>query len=156
MIRPTVVDDTPALLTLVKETGVFKLLEIAALDEVLRDYHATEHALGHEAITYERDGRILGFAYYAPAEMAVGTWHLWWIAVRKQQQVRGIGTELLRHVEADIQRRRGRLLIIETSSLPHYDNTHRFYRKHGYEKHAELRDFYADGDDMVIFRKRLT
>ena len=28
-----------------------------------------------------------------------------------------------------------------------------FYRKHGYEQHATLQDFYADGDDMVIFRK---
>lgn len=155
MIRPTVVDDTPALLALVKETGVFKPLEIVALDEVLRDYHAAEHALGHEAITYDQDGRILGFAYYAPAEITVGTWHLWWIAVGKTQQAKGIGSELLCHVESDIQRRGGRLLVIETSSLPHYDNTHRFYRKHGYDKHAVVQDFYADGDDMVIFRKRL-
>ena len=31
----------------------------------------------------------------------------------------------------------------------------RFYLKHGYEQAAVVRDFYADGDDQVIFRKRL-
>jgi ribosomal protein S18 acetylase RimI-like enzyme len=80
---------------------------------------------------------------------------LYWIAVSPHLQARGIGTVLLRHAEEDIRRRQGRLFLIETSSLPHYDLTRRFYLKHGYEQGAVLRDFYADGDDMVVFRKRL-
>ena len=44
MIRPTVPDDTPALLEIARGTGVFKPLEIVALHEVLDDYHAREHA----------------------------------------------------------------------------------------------------------------
>jgi len=49
----------------------------------------------------------------------------------------------------------GRLFLIETSSLPIYDPTRRFYLKHGYEQAATIGDFYTDGDDQVIFRKRL-
>ena len=45
--------------------------------------------------------------------------------------------------------------MIETSSLPQYELTRKFYLKHGYEQHAVLKDFYTDGDDMVIFRKHL-
>ena len=30
-----------------------------------------------------------------------------------------------------------------------------FYLKHGYEQVATVPDFYADGDSLVIFRKRL-
>jgi len=59
-------------------------------------------------------------------------------------------------VDRIIRRHGGRILLIETSSLPHYDPTRRFYLKHGYGQEAVLRDFYADGDDMVVFRKRLT
>jgi hypothetical protein len=33
--------------------------------------------------------------------------------------------------------------------------TRRFYLKYGYELTGTVREFYADGDDMVIFRKRL-
>ena len=58
-------------------------------------------------------------------------------------------------MEADIVRSGGRLFIVETSSLPSYDLTRKFYLKHGYEQAAVVRDFYSDGDDQVIFRKRL-
>lgn len=51
--------------------------------------------------------------------------------------------------------RGGRLLLIETSSLPHYEPTRRFYLKHGYERSCAIADYYADGDDLVVFRKRL-
>jgi ribosomal protein S18 acetylase RimI-like enzyme len=155
MIRPTIPEDTPHLVPLAQGTGVFKAHEIQALQEVLDDYHSEMHALGHRAVTYERDGKILGFAYYAPAAMTDRTWDLYWIAVTQQTQAKGIGGQLLRHVEADIRRQEGRLLLIDTSSLPHYQLTRKFYLKHGYQQDAVLHDFYADGDDKVVFSKRL-
>lgn len=154
MIRPTVKGDTPALLALTKQTGVFKPHEIQALDEVLRDYHATNHTLGHVSVTYEEGKEVLGFAYYAPAAMTDRTWYLYWIAVTKHTQARGIGGKLLKHVEDDVRRQRGRLLLVETSSLPTYDLTHKFYLKHEYEQSAVIADFYCDGDNLVIFSKR--
>jgi len=155
MIRPTATGDTPTLIELARETGVFKPAEIVALREVLDDYHAVNRDLGHLALTLEEGGEILGFAYYAPASMTDRAWYLYWIAVAPKRQGKGLGSDLLRHVEDDVRHRNGRLFLIETSSLPHYDPTRRFYLKHGYEVGAVLRDFYADGDDLVIFRKRL-
>ncbi len=154
VIRPTVPADTPPLVDLATGTGVFKPLEIEALKEVLHDYHAANHAHGHRAATCEQDGRVAGFAYYAPAAMTEQTWYLYWIAVSKQIQARGIGAALLGHAEAEIQQAGGRVLFIETSSLPHYELTRRFYLKQGYDLEATLRDYYAEGDHMVIFRKR--
>lgn len=156
MIRPTIPADTPALLELAEATGVFKPHELVALREVLDDYHDHNQALGHCSVTDETDGAILGFAYYAPASMTDRTWYLYWIAVRKAEQARGLGSALLRHAETEIAAQQGRVLLIETSSLPNYDLTRRFYRKHGYDQEAVLRDFYAEGDDMVVFRKRLS
>ena len=154
MIRPTVPADTPTLITLTDATGVFKKLEIQALQEVLDDFHAANHKLGHQAVTFEDAGKILGFAYFAPAAMTDRTWYLYWIAVSKQTQARGVGGKLLKYTEDAIRQERGRVLFIETSSLPHYQLTRQFYVKHGYDKEAVLRDYYADGDDMVVFRKR--
>jgi ribosomal protein S18 acetylase RimI-like enzyme len=155
MIRPTTPADTPALVEIARGTAVFKPLEIEALQEVLDDYHAENHAHGHRAVTYEQDGRPVGFAYYAPAAMTDRTWYLYWIAVSKHTQARGVGARLLRHAEDEIRNLQGRLFLIETSSLPHYELTRRFYLKHGYEQAAVIRDFYADGDDIIIFRKHL-
>jgi len=155
MIRPTVPADTPPLLALAQGTGVFKPHEIQALDEVLSDYHASNREGGHRSATWEEDGHIFGFAYWAPAAMTDRTWYLYWIAVRKQRQAGGIGGELMEHVEDDIRKAGGRVLFIETSGLPHYQLTRGFYQKIGYQQVAVLPDYYSDGDDMVVFRKRL-
>jgi ribosomal protein S18 acetylase RimI-like enzyme len=156
MIRPTVPSDTPTLLAIAQGTGVFKPIESEALQEVLDEYHELMHQHGHRSVTYEHEGQVLGFAYFAPTSMTDRTWHLYWIAVSKQTQARGVGGELLRYVEEEIRHARGRQLLIETSSLPHYELTRRFYLKHGYERVCVQPDYYADGDDMVVFRKRLT
>jgi ribosomal protein S18 acetylase RimI-like enzyme len=155
MIRPTRPDDVPELIALTDATGRFKPLEIIALREVLDDYFAEAHPSGHRAVTLEREGAIDGFAYYAPASMTDRTWHLWWIAVRRDRQGAGLGGTLLKHVEDDIRQQQGRLIFIETGSVPKYEATRLFYKKHGYEEHAMLKDFYARDDSQVIFRKAL-
>jgi ribosomal protein S18 acetylase RimI-like enzyme len=83
------------------------------------------------------------------------SWYLYWIAVAKQTHARGIGGKLLKQVEDCIRSQNGRILFIETSSLPHYDLTRKFYIKHHYEQACVLPDFYADADDLVVFRKKL-
>ena len=142
-------------MSLTEATGVFKPHEVEALQEVLEEYHEANQGFGHIAVVDERDGTIVGYAYYAPASMTDRSWYLYWIAVTKQTQAKGIGSGLLRTPRTTSARKNGRVLFIETSSLPHYDPTRRFYLKHGYDVTGVLRDYYADGDDMVVFRKRL-
>src|SRR5262249_35748322 len=145
MIRDTIPADTPILLSLAQETGVFKPYEIVALQEVLDDFHETMHKLGHRCVTCELERKTTGFAYYAPAAKTDRAWYLYWIAVTKKIQAKGIGGELLAHAEQDIRQRNGRIMFIETSSLPHYDLTRRFYLKNGYKHATSLKDYYAEG-----------
>ena len=63
---------------------------------------------------------------------------------------------MLHHVEDKIRKDGGRVLFIETSSLPLYEPTRNFYLRNSYEQDAVLRDYYADGDSMVVFRKKLS
>ena len=156
MIRPTVPADTPVLLQLAEGTGVFKPHEIEALNEVLTDFHAYNHEHGHRCVTREDRGKVVGFAYYAPAAMTDRTWYLYWIAVSKTTQAKGLGKQLLTYLEDDIRTQNGRVLFIETSSLPLYEPTRNFYLRNAYDQDATLRDYYADGDSMVVFRKKLS
>jgi GNAT superfamily N-acetyltransferase len=137
-------------------TGLFKPIEVQALREVLDDYFTVNHRHGHVSVTCEESGLLLGFAYYAPAAMTDRSWYLYWIVVRTDRQARGVGSRLLGHLEDDIRvNHRGRVLFVETGSLPHYELTRKFYLKNGYEQHALLKDYYAAGDSMVVFRKEL-
>ena len=155
MLRPVTPADTDALLELTAGTGFFKPMEVETLRGVLDDYHAENEAIGHRAFAWEEGGRILGYVYHAPAEMTDRTWYLYWIAVASDQQGRGLGGRLLEIVERDIREHSGRLLLIETSTTPHYEPTRRFYLKKGYTLAATIPDFYADGDGLVVFSKRL-
>jgi GNAT superfamily N-acetyltransferase len=155
MIRPATPEDTPALLAMTTATGVFKPMEVDTLDVVLTDYHAQARDAGDRCFVLEQDGGPIAFEYHAAEPMTEGTWCLWWIVVRPDIQGKGHGARLLEFVEDDARSRGARVLFVETSGLPHYEPTRRFYLRHGYAAEARLRDFYADGDDQVVFRKRL-
>jgi len=75
--------------------------------------------------------------------------------VDKSTQAKGLGAKLMRHVEEEIQAAGGRVIVVETSALPNYEPTRRFYLRLGYKQVATIPDFYADGDDMTVFWKRL-
>ena len=156
MIRPADPTDTPDLLVLTAATGFFKPLEVATLEEVLADYHLMTRAAGDRCFVLEEDGLRMGFVYHAAEPMTENTWALWWIVVRRETQGKGVGARLLKFVEADARDHGARVLFIETSGLPIYESTARFYRKHGYDQEARLRDYYAAGDDLLVFRKLLT
>ena len=155
MIRPTRSEDSAALVSIAEGTNFFKPFEIVALREVLDDYHAANAAEGHQAYTWDHNGHIGGFVYIAPAAMTDRVWYLYWIFVDKNTQARGIGTRLLHHAEEEVRKKKGRLMLIETGGLPLYEPTRRFYLKHGYEQEARIRDFYVEGDDLIVFRKRM-
>jgi ribosomal protein S18 acetylase RimI-like enzyme len=160
MIRPTVLADTPRILELTAGTGLFRPGDVDALREILDAYHTedtVDDAGGHHcSATYELDGRVVGYVYFADsAALSDRTWYLWWIAVDKTVQGKGVGRELLQYAETDARRRGARLMLIETSGVPEYELTRRFYLKNGYDQEAVIRDYYRDGDDLVVFRKRL-
>jgi ribosomal protein S18 acetylase RimI-like enzyme len=155
MIRPSVEQERSELIRIADGTRVFKPAEIAVLESMLDEYFGSERPHDHRMITSLHDGVVQGFAYYALAPMTDRTWYMYWIAVEKGTHRSGIGSELLAEVEAGVRAEGGTIILIETSSMPHYEPTRNFYLKHGYEREAVVRDFYSDGDDLTVFRKRV-
>jgi ribosomal protein S18 acetylase RimI-like enzyme len=155
MLRPLEPADAIPLIELTGETGFFKPLELVALGEVFDDYFRDNRDYGHLALVEADGDRVLGFVYFAPVPMTEGTWSLYWIVVAKDQQGRGLGRRLLEAVENEVRERDGRLLLIETSALPKYESTREFYRRRGYLTAAEIPDYYAEGDGLVIYSKRV-
>lgn len=157
MLRPAAPEDTPALIDLAISTELFLADEVGPLREMLDDLH-TGRSGGDQSVQVWADdpaGPPVGVVYFAPNEMTDRTWDLLWIAVAPDRQGQGIGGELVRFTEAHIRAAGGRLLIVDTSSLPRFDATHAFYRKHGYAEVARVPDYYSDGDGKVIFAKRM-
>ena len=154
MIRPTTPDDTIALMALAEAIGLFTPQELEELGGMLAEYFDDNVVSAGFWITYD-DGGPVGVAYYAPEPYAYGTWNLYFIAVHPNYQGEGRGGKLLEYVEQMLATRGERLLLVETSGLPNFERTRAFYRKHGYDEEARIREFYKAGDDKIVFRKAL-
>jgi ribosomal protein S18 acetylase RimI-like enzyme len=97
---------------------------------------------------------LVGYACWGPTPATDRTWDLYWIAVDAALQGAGIGTILLEEVERRLVGQHARMLIAETSSRSDYAATRAFYERRGYAEVARVRDFYAPGDDRIVFVKR--
>lgn len=96
-----------------------------------------------------------GYVCVGKTPLTTSTWHLYWICVHPAVQGRGVGQELLSHVEAFVRARNGERLIVETSGQPSYARTRRFYYQAGYVEVGRIPDFYKPEDDCVLYCKTL-
>ena len=136
--------------------GVFSQEEVTCVGEIWEEYQSLgPEGCGYNFIVYREKERILGFACYGPRDLADGVYDLYWIAVDPSTRRNGVGRSLLTASEAAVRRMGGRMLIAETSGTPHYEPTRKFYLGMGYNAEAVIKDFYANGDDLAIFVKRL-
>lgn len=152
VIRETRQSDTAAILALLEESGQFDADGIAHVLRTLRQHLAEPD--DHIWLTAD-DGEPLGVAYCAPEPVAPGVWNLYLLWTRSDRHGKGYGAALVADVEAKLQSRGARLLLVETSSLPGFEPARRFYAKCGFVREAEVRDYFAEGDNKLIFTKKL-
>ena len=103
----------------------------------------------------EIDGRLVGWICWGPTPCTLGTYDLYWMAVDPVVHATGIGTALLREMEGRLAGS-ARLIVVETAGRPDYRPTRSFYEARGYRRAAVIPDFYAPGDDQVVYVKTLT
>ena len=58
-------------------------------------------------------------------------------------------------MENGVRARSGRLLLVETSSTTAFARARHLYETSGYRREAVVHNFYAAGDDLVIYVKDL-
>lgn len=101
------------------------------------------------------NNRPIAIVYCAPERLTDGTYNLYLIAVHKDFQANGIGGQIMRYLESLLKSKEKRILLVETSSLPEFELTRKFYNKCKYNREAVIRDFYRDGEHKVVFWKKL-
>ena len=154
LIRPATPEDSAAIIELVVVAEMFSADEAWLVAGMLADYFDANKDDGHVCVI-DDEGGPLGVAYYQPKPAADRVWDLTMIAVRPVRQRQGRGAAMLRRVEEDLRARGQRLLLVETSASAQYDRTRAFYARCGYEEEARIRDYWAAGDDLIVFRKAL-
>jgi D-alanine-D-alanine ligase len=137
-----------------RAVGLFREDEIPVALEVFDEAVREGGSQSYTAVGADIEGRLGGWICWGPTPCTLGTFDLYWMAVDPRLQGNGIGTALLEEME----RRLGglaRLILIETTGRPDYAGTRAFYQARGYAPAATIADFYAPGDDQVVFVKRV-
>ncbi len=156
MIETAKEQDGAGIILVTNHIDVFTEEEKECVAELWDEYvrHGPEVS-GYNFVVARDGDQVSGFACYGERSLTEGTYDLYWIAVDPLGRRKGAGRELLQRVEDDIRKAGGRLVFVETSGLEKYAPTRRFYLATGYLLEATIKDFYAPGDDLVIFTKHL-
>ena len=131
-----------------------ELVPSAMLDEMIADYFTNPASEDIWFTAVENDIPV-SIGYCAPEKLTSGTYNLYAIGVRGDIQSKGIGSQMMNFIEQYLKEKDVRILIINTSGTDDFALTRKFYEKLGYNKEAVLRDFWDDGDDKVVYSKRL-
>ncbi|MGE0352448.1 MAG: GNAT family N-acetyltransferase [Gemmatimonadales bacterium] len=152
-LRPLLTTDRRRIEEISRLVGLFREAEIQVALEVF-DAAVIPDQTDYHTLAAEVDGALMGWICWGETPCTEGTWDLYWIAVDPAAHGMGVGTALVHEME---QRLAGqaRLIVIETSGRPDYRPTEAFYLARGYRAVARVPDFYAPGDDQVIYVKPL-
>jgi len=155
-VRATTRDDAAAIAGIASRVAVFSAEETGAVDELL-DLYFTDHEQDEFLfISALDDGRVAGFACYGRIALTARNYELNWIATDPTAGRRGVAAALLDEVERVAIAAGARYVNLETSATPPYAPARAFYARHGYQIVARIPDFYADGDEMLMYRKAVT
>jgi ribosomal protein S18 acetylase RimI-like enzyme len=169
VLRPLRDGDLPAVRDLVVAAGMFTAEEALFLDDELAPLTGGPDAGGRTCLVDDAGAGadpagpgaspapapLTAVVYYRPEEAADRVWDLTMIAVHPAAQGRGTGQATMRHVERDLSGRGARLLAVRTSGTDRYAGTRAFYERCGYDRVARVADWWTDGDDLVLFTRRL-
>lgn len=147
--------DVELVRALVSATGFFSEEEAAVAIELVEERLATGPASDYRFLLADDEWRLVGYTCYGRVPLTRSSYDLYWIVVAPEEQGAGIGRALLAQTESAIAALGGTALYAETSGRLQYAPTRSFYRRCGYREAALFTDFYAPGDDKVVFEKRI-
>lgn len=106
----------------------------------------------------EEGEQLLGAVLVAPEAYGDRVWNVLFIAVDPTAQQGGIGRALMGQVESvlgALGEDGARVLMVETSSAPSQNAARTFYLVLGFERHAQIHEYYGPGEHKVVFWKPL-
>ncbi len=154
MIRKIKQSDKNVLEEMLKNIPSFTEDEVNVAMELINVTLNFNEQTDYNIFVYEENEKVLGYHCTGKRPLTDSVYDLYWIAVDVNSQNKGIGKKLLMHAENFVKEKKGRWLLIETSSLDNYKRTRNFYLKNNFEIISRINDFYKLKDDLIIYGKK--
>lgn len=150
-IREVIHSDLDSLKIVLDSCGLFPS---EYLDDMISDYF---HNLDTNEIwfTYVENNSPISIGYCIPEKLTSGTYNLLAIGVSENHQRKGVAVEMMNFIEQKLKTIGARVLIVETSSDDAQIGARNLYQKLGYNQEAVIRDFWNEGEDKIVYWKKL-
>jgi len=153
-IRPLLEEDIAALGKILEATEVFSSEEVDVATEMMNDAAVEGGDEDYAMFTYvDESGTVRGYYCVGPVSFSTTTFDLYWIATDPAVHGQGIGKKLIMHCEEYVRGNNGMKIVAETSSRSAYEGTRKFYERCGFSEEARIRNYYRQGDDLVVYTK---
>jgi ribosomal protein S18 acetylase RimI-like enzyme len=124
------------------------------LEEMMSDYLTNPET--HDSwFTCIYDNKPVAIGYCVPEKFTEGTYNLLAIGVAQEAQRKGIASEMMQFIEQQLRHKEARILLVETSSANAQAGARNLYKHLGYTQEAIIRDFWKEGEDKLVFWKKL-
>ena len=155
MIRKIKPADAVAIENILKKIPTFTDEEVNVAMELVNIAVTNPQQTDYHIYVYENEGKILGYHCTGRRPLTDAVFDLYWIVADPESSVKGIGKSLLENAENFVNENNGRWFLAETSSKESYSKTRNFYLRNHFTIVAQINDFYAVGDHLMVFGKYL-
>lgn len=147
-------EDLEKIKNILNSTGFFE----GAPDEIDVAVELAQEALdngntpeNYSFLFLEDEGRTAGYACFARVPCTVSTFEIYWLAVDNNIRGKGFGKKLISEVIERIKALGATKLVLHTAGREQYIPTQKFYDACGFKQEARLKNYYAAGDDCLIY-----
>jgi len=155
VIRDIQPADREQLAAMLRRTAAFAHDDVDLALELIDDRLAKGSDSDYQFVVAADGSTVLGYACFGLIPLTESSFDLYWIVVAPECQGRGVGSRLIKAVEAMVKQRGGARVYIETPSTQPYAGARAFYASQGYVEAAAFPDFYRDGEAKIVYSREL-
>jgi ribosomal protein S18 acetylase RimI-like enzyme len=149
-------EDRRGIFNILLNSGIFGRADAECVDQMFAETLAKPGDDNYRWLSCWEENTLVAFACYGREALTTGTWDLFWLCVSSAARRKGAGRALLAEVQHRAARERVRLMVIYTSSTAKYAPARGLYETSGFTRAALVPGYYAEGDDLYIYTKRIS
>lgn len=155
-IAPSIPEDRRGISDILLNSGIFGQVDVECVDQMFDESLAKLSDDNYHFLSCWEGQQLVGFACCGSEALTQGTWDLFWLCVSPAARRKGAARALLAQALHCAARARARLMVIYTSSTGKYAPARRLYESAGFARVAMVPGYYADGDDLYIYTRRIS
>lgn len=158
--RPLAAEDRPLVVELLDSIEAFtdaeRVVALELVDARLTQPEVDDYRFLLAFANGAPDGpRLAGYLCYGRTPMTQAAYDLYWLATSPACARMGVARALVGSMEDEIAHAGGGVVRVETGSREGHGAAVQFYDALGYARATTIDDFYAPGDDLILFTRRI-